>query len=126
MVAVAKVAQIFRRFDNDRDRYLNYEEVKALEWEVSRQELSTANYVALCEAVVADPDRGLDEQVRRSENPQSYAEYQSILHHSFMSAPLIEAFYPFQYLNLQSLSECCRGGFRRCSASMRWASRRAS
>ena len=67
MVAVAKVAQIFRRFDNDRDRYLSYEEVKALEWEVSRQELSTANYVALCEAVVADPDRGLDEQVRRSE-----------------------------------------------------------
>ena len=63
-MAVAKVAQIFRRFDNDRDRYLNYEEVKALEWEVSRQELSTANYVALCEAVVADPDRGLDEQVR--------------------------------------------------------------
>ena len=79
MVAVAKVAQIFRRFDNDRDRYLNYEEVKALEWEVSRQELSTANYVALCEAVVADPDRGLDEQVRRSGNPQSYAEHQKHL-----------------------------------------------
>ena len=59
---MAQVAQIFRRFDGDRDRYLNYSEVAALEWEVSRQELSPANYVALCEAVDADQEKGLDEQ----------------------------------------------------------------
>jgi hypothetical protein len=59
---MAQVAQIFRRFDGDRDRYLNFSEVAALEWEVSRQELSPANYVALCEAVDADQEKGLDEQ----------------------------------------------------------------
>jgi hypothetical protein len=60
---MAQVAQIFRRFDGDRDRYLNFTELAALEWEVSRQELSPANYVALCEAVGADqPEKGLDEQ----------------------------------------------------------------
>eukprot|EP01043_Picozoa_sp_COSAG02_P033410 COSAG02_NODE_2278_length_9240_cov_2.311016_2_plen_1828_part_00 len=59
---MAQVAQIFRRFDGDRDRYLNFTEVAALEWEVSRQELSPANYVALCEAVDADQQKGLDEQ----------------------------------------------------------------
>ena len=60
---MAQVAQIFRRFDGDRDRYLNFAELAALEWEVSRQELSPANYVALCEAVGAEePEKGLDEQ----------------------------------------------------------------
>ena len=54
------VASLFRHFDVDGDKFLNYDELSALEYEVDNEEMSSAIYEQLCSAVDADKRKGLD------------------------------------------------------------------
>eukprot|EP00816_Leptocylindrus_hargravesii_P007712 CAMPEP_0196817926 /NCGR_PEP_ID=MMETSP1362-20130617/63319_1 /TAXON_ID=163516 /ORGANISM="Leptocylindrus danicus, Strain CCMP1856" /LENGTH=119 /DNA_ID=CAMNT_0042195823 /DNA_START=132 /DNA_END=488 /DNA_ORIENTATION=+ len=57
---IDRVRLIFEEFDKDNDKFLNYFELRALQYATSQTELTPDQYKMACEALGCSPAEGVD------------------------------------------------------------------
>mmetsp|Transcript_7739 Transcript_7739/g.16566 ORF Transcript_7739/g.16566 Transcript_7739/m.16566 type:complete len:134 (+) Transcript_7739:288-689(+) len=60
-----KLVQLFERFDRDKDNYLNYPELKSLQYQTSGADMTIEQYKHVCIMLDCHPDRGVSVEALR-------------------------------------------------------------
>ncbi|KAL7453159.1 hypothetical protein ACHAXS_000294 [Conticribra weissflogii] len=60
-----KLVHLFERFDHDKDKYLNYPELKSLQYQTSGADMTIEQYKHVCTMLDCHPDRGVSMEALR-------------------------------------------------------------